>query len=112
MPKRLFDRLTLFGRARLDVTIATGALRPTHGRYAVDLFHVSDPSRFRDEAVVDAARTSESRRTWPFRALHDRTYLHEGTYDAGVTDFATGDAGPKPNSLRISRRLTNSTRMR
>src|SRR2546422_5451070 len=52
MPKRLFDRLTLFGRARLDVTIATGALRPTHGRYAVDLFHVSDPSRFRDEAVA------------------------------------------------------------
>src|SRR3989441_13276077 len=52
MPKRLFDRLTLFGRARLDVTIATGALRPTHGRYAVDLFNVSDPPRFRDEAVV------------------------------------------------------------
>src|SRR2546428_14189340 len=52
MPKRLFDRLTLFGRARLDVTIATGALRPTHGRYAVDLFHVSDPSRFLDEAVA------------------------------------------------------------
>src|SRR3989441_7599400 len=52
MSKRLFDRLTLFGRARLDVTIATGALRPTHGGYAVNLLDVSDPSRFRDEAVV------------------------------------------------------------
>src|SRR5438094_2139686 len=52
MPKRLFDRLTLVGRARLDVTIATGALRPTHGRYAVNLLDVSDPSRLRDETVV------------------------------------------------------------
>ena len=52
MPKRLFDRLTLVGRARLEVTIATGASRPTHGRYAMNLLDVSDPSRFRDEAVV------------------------------------------------------------
>src|SRR5438876_4064797 len=104
MPKRLFDRLPLFGRARLDVTIATGALRSTHGRYAVNLLDMSDPSRFRDEAVV---------------TLHELLNLggrghfmpstivpsFEGTYDAGVTGVVTGDAGPMPSSLRISRRL-------
>src|SRR5437879_2046419 len=35
MPKRLFDRLTLLGRARLDVTITTGPVRPPQRRYAV-----------------------------------------------------------------------------
>jgi len=52
MPKRLFDRLALFLRARLDVTTATGPVRPTQRRYTVNLFDMSDPSRFRDEAVV------------------------------------------------------------
>src|SRR5437660_11047154 len=52
MPKRLLDRLTLFGRAWLDVTIPTGSVRPTQRRYAVDLLDMSDPPRFRDEAVV------------------------------------------------------------
>src|SRR5881296_680280 len=52
MPKRLFDRLTLFGRARLDVTIPTGPVRPTQRRYAVNLLDMSDPPCFRDEAVV------------------------------------------------------------
>src|SRR5438046_718649 len=52
MPKRLFDRFTLFGWARLDPAIATDALCPTHGGYATNLLDVSDPSRFRDEAVV------------------------------------------------------------
>jgi len=35
MPKRLFDRLTLFGRARLDVPITTRAGRAAQRRYAV-----------------------------------------------------------------------------
>src|SRR5439155_23619860 len=52
IPKRLFDRLTLFGRARLDVTITTGPVRPTQRRYAMNLLDMSDPPRFRDEAVV------------------------------------------------------------
>src|SRR2546422_699524 len=52
MPKRLFDRLTLFGRARLDVTITTGPVRPTQRWYAMNLLDMSDPPRFRDEAVV------------------------------------------------------------
>jgi len=51
MPKRLFDRLTLFWRARLDVTAATGPVRPTERRYAVNLLDMSDPPRFRDEAL-------------------------------------------------------------
>jgi hypothetical protein len=33
-------------------------------------------------------------------------------YDSGVTDVPTGDAVPIPNSVRISRRLTSSTRTR
>jgi hypothetical protein len=52
MPKRLFDGLTLFGRARLDVTITPGALRPTQRRYAVNFFDMDDPPRLRNEAVV------------------------------------------------------------
>jgi hypothetical protein len=52
MPKRLFDRLTLFGRTWLDVTLPTGPVRATQRRYAVNLLDVSDPPRFRDEAVV------------------------------------------------------------
>jgi hypothetical protein len=52
MPERLFDRLALFLRARLDVTIVTGAVRLTQCRDAVNLFDMSDPPRFRDEAVV------------------------------------------------------------
>jgi hypothetical protein len=52
MPKRLFDHLALFRRGRLDVTIATGPVRPTQRRYLVNLLDMSDPSRFRDEAVV------------------------------------------------------------
>jgi hypothetical protein len=52
MPKRLLDRLTLFGRAWLDVTIPTGSVRATQRRYAVNLLDMSDPPRFRDEAVV------------------------------------------------------------
>src|SRR5438093_180741 len=35
-----------------------------------------------------------------------------GTYVAGVTAFVAGVAGPMPSSLRISRRLTTSTRTR
>ena len=35
MPKRLFDGLTLFGRARLDVTTTMGAVHPAQRRYAV-----------------------------------------------------------------------------
>jgi len=50
MAKRLFDRLALFGWARLDVTTAAGPVRFTAHRYAV--FHMRDPSRLRDEAVV------------------------------------------------------------
>jgi len=42
MPKRLFDRLTLFGRARLDVTIPTGPVRPTQRRDAVNFLGVSE----------------------------------------------------------------------
>jgi hypothetical protein len=52
MSERLFDRLALFLRAPLDVAIATGAVRLTQRRYAVSLFDMSDPSRFRDEAMV------------------------------------------------------------
>jgi hypothetical protein len=52
MPKGLFDRLTLFGRARLDVTIPTGPVRPPQRRYAVNLLDMKDPPRFGDEAVV------------------------------------------------------------
>ena len=52
MPKRLLDRLSLFGRARLDVTIATGAARSPQRRYTVNLLDMSDPSHFRDEAVA------------------------------------------------------------
>ena len=52
MPKRLFDGLTLFGRARLDVTITPGALRPTQRRYAVNFFDMNDPPRLRNEAVM------------------------------------------------------------
>jgi hypothetical protein len=33
VPKRIFDRLTLVGRARLDVTITTGPGRPLRGTY-------------------------------------------------------------------------------
>ena len=52
MPKRLFDRFALFRRARLDVTMATGPVRPPQRRQAVNLLDVRDPSRFGDEAVV------------------------------------------------------------
>jgi hypothetical protein len=52
MPKRLFDRLTLFGRAWLDVTISTGPVRPPQRRYAMKLLNMEDPPRLRDEAVV------------------------------------------------------------
>jgi hypothetical protein len=52
MPKRLFDRLTLFGWAWLDVTIPTGPVHPTERRYAVNLLDMSDPPHLRDEAVV------------------------------------------------------------
>jgi hypothetical protein len=52
MPERFFDRLALVLRARLDVAIVTGAGRLTQRRYAVNLFDMRDPSRFRDEAVV------------------------------------------------------------
>jgi hypothetical protein len=52
MPKRLFDRLALFLRARLDVTTATGPVCPTQRRYAMNFLDMSDPPRFRDEAVV------------------------------------------------------------
>src|SRR5438094_10015608 len=52
MPKRLLDRLTLFGRAWLDITIPTGSVHPTQRRYAVNLLDMSDPPRVLDEAVV------------------------------------------------------------
>jgi len=45
MPKRLFDRLTLFGRARLDVPITTRAGRAAQRRYAVNFLDMSDPPR-------------------------------------------------------------------
>jgi hypothetical protein len=35
LPERFFDRLALFLRGRLDVTIVTGAVRLTQRRYAV-----------------------------------------------------------------------------
>ena len=112
MPKRLFDRLTLFGRARLDVTTAAGPVRFTQRRYAVNLLDMRDPSRLRDEAVVTLHELAESRCPWPFHVLRDRPYQHEGHYDAGVTDCATGVAERMPSSSRISRRLTTSTRTR
>jgi hypothetical protein len=82
--------------------------------------------------LVDVSSYLAAYREEPARALHtftaiqwamerevvhveridDRTFLHEGTYDAGVTDFATRVAGPMPSSLRMSRRLTSSTRTR
>ena len=49
---RCFDRLALFLRARLDVAIVAGSIGLTQRRYAVNLFDMSDPPRFRDEAVV------------------------------------------------------------
>jgi hypothetical protein len=52
MPKRLFDRLALFLRARLDVAIVASPVGLTQRRYAVNLLDVRDPSRFRNEAVV------------------------------------------------------------
>jgi len=52
MPKRLFDRLALFGRARLEITITPGAVRSTDRWHAVNLLDMSDPPSFRDEAVV------------------------------------------------------------
>ena len=50
--QRLFDRLALFLRAPLNVTIVTGAVRLTQRRGAVSLLDVRDPSRFRGEAMV------------------------------------------------------------
>src|SRR5213596_785035 len=88
MPKRLFDRLTLFGRARIDVTIPTGPVRPTQRRYAVNLLDMSDPPRFRDEAVVALHELMNLGVRGHLHALHDRTLLHERTYGAGVTDLA------------------------
>jgi hypothetical protein len=52
MPKRLFDCLTLFGRARYDATTPTGAVRCTARRYAPKSLDMSDPGGFRDETVV------------------------------------------------------------
>jgi len=52
LPKGLFDRLTLLGRARLDVTFTMRPVRPPQRRYAVSFLDMRDPSRFRDEAVV------------------------------------------------------------
>src|SRR5713226_169906 len=52
MPKRLFDCLTFFGRARDDATTPTGAVRPTTRRYAPKNLDMSDPGGFRDEAVA------------------------------------------------------------
>jgi hypothetical protein len=46
MPKRLFDRLALFLRARLDVTIVAGPVGLAQRRYAVNLLDMRDPSRF------------------------------------------------------------------
>jgi hypothetical protein len=43
---RLLDRLTLFGRARLDVTIATDPLGCTQRRYAVNLLDMCDLAVF------------------------------------------------------------------
>src|SRR5256712_11769971 len=110
MPKRLFDRLTLFGRARLDVTITTGPVRPTQRRYAMNLLDMSDPPRFRDEAMVtlhELLNLGVRGHFMPSTIVPSRMMR---TYDAGVTDFVAGVAGPLPSSLRISRRLTSSTR--
>jgi len=52
MPERLFDRLALFLRARLDVTIVAGSIGLTQRRYAVNLLDMRDPTCFRNEAVV------------------------------------------------------------
>ena len=52
MPKRLFDRLALFLRARLDVAIVAGPVGLTQRRYVVNLLDMRDPSRFWNEAVV------------------------------------------------------------
>src|SRR6266849_3256653 len=112
MPKRLLDRLPLVGRARLNVTIATGALRPTHGRYAVNLLDMSDPPRCRDEAVVMLHKLLNLGVRGHFMPSTIVPSCMRGTYGAGVTDFVAGVAGPMPSSLRMSRRLTSSTRTR
>src|SRR5207244_11853342 len=112
MPKRLLDRLTLFGRAWLDVTIPTGSVRPTQRRYAVNLLDMSDPPRFRDEAVVMLPE---------LLSLGVRGHCMPSTI---VPSCLRGPMmlaclispqvlrGPVPRSLRISRRLTISTRTR
>jgi hypothetical protein len=43
MLERPFDRLAPFRWARLDVTIATGPVRPAQRREAVNLLDVSEP---------------------------------------------------------------------
>src|SRR3989475_11977344 len=52
VPKRLFDGLALFGRARFDATTLPGAVRCPARRQASKRFDMSDPTGLRDEAVM------------------------------------------------------------
>src|SRR2546425_10599854 len=98
MPKRLFDRLTLFGRARLDVTITTGPVRPTQGRYAVNLLAMSDPPSFRDEAVVMLHELLNLGVRGHFRPSTIVPACMRMSYVAGGTDLRAGGAWSMPRS--------------
>jgi len=52
VPKRLFDGLALFGRARFDATTLPGAVRCPARRQASKRLDMSDPTGLRDEAVM------------------------------------------------------------
>ncbi len=52
VPKRLFDGLALFGRARFDATTLAGAVRCTARRQAPKRLDMSDLPGPRDEAVM------------------------------------------------------------
>src|SRR5712691_10444302 len=52
VPKRLFDGLALFGRARFDATTLPGAVRCTARWQASKRLDMSDPTGLRDEAVM------------------------------------------------------------
>ena len=63
------------------------------------------------EGALEHLRRSCAPQVWRAHSVIVPSCMRE-TYDAGATDFIAGVAGPMPSSLRISRRLTTSTRTR
>ncbi len=79
MPERLFDCLTLFGRARDDPTTPTGTVRRSARRQAPKRLDMSDPTGFRDEAVM---------------TLNDILYLALGRHPNPRSEKPSGETGP------------------